>query len=167
MHIYETKRMSFFVFKKEYIKQMNEIWGNQEVMARSGGAVASVKIPKIVKWYEDCHKEYGLSVYSLKDKKSNEIIGAAGFNIDASVKRIELIAHFRKSYWHKGYATEAITGCIKLAKRHKKVKYIQASCDPKNEASIRIVEKLGFTLLGKEWFEDTRQEELVYELRLF
>lgn len=166
MKIYETKRMTFFVFKKEFSHKMKEIWGSPEVMEKSGGAVVAAKIPSIVKWYEDCHKEYGLSVYSLVDKKTNEVIGAAGFNIDATVKRIELIAHFKKSYWHKGYATEAIAACIKLAKRHKKVKYIQASCDPKNEASIRIIEKLGFTLIGKEWFEDTRQEELVYELKL-
>ncbi|MBN6886904.1 RimJ/RimL family protein N-acetyltransferase [Cytobacillus horneckiae] len=166
MVVYETERLLIKVFDQQHTEEFIKIWGSNEVMKLSGGGIAKEKIPQIIQWYQNCHKEYGLSVYCLQEKSSGEIIGAAGFNIDATVKKIEIIAHFRKQSWGKGYATEAVKACIRLAKRHKKVKKIFASADPNNIASVKLMEKLGFTCIGKEWFDDTNQEELVFEYKL-
>lgn len=46
------------------------------------------------------------------------------------------------------------------------VKRIHASVDLQNADSSKILEKIGFTYAGTEWFEDAQQEESVYEIML-
>ncbi|MDQ0268396.1 GNAT family N-acetyltransferase [Cytobacillus purgationiresistens] len=165
MIVHETERIALKVLDHSDEAAVEMIWSNAQVMKLSGGAIAKEKISKIIQWYKECHKTYGLSVYAVIEKSSGELIGTAGFNITDSVKKIEIIAHFRQTSWGKGYATEAIISCINMAKNHGKVKTIHASADTNNLASAKIMQKLDFKYQGKEWFEDTKQEELVFEYK--
>lgn len=44
-----------------------------------------------------------------------------------SVNEVELIYHFSKFFLGKGYATEAASACLELAKNHGKVDLVTAS----------------------------------------
>ena len=94
------------------------------------------------------------------------MIGAAGFNVENTIEEVELIYHFNKNSWGKGYATEAVGACMNIVKLHPKVKLVSASASKKNIGSLKILERVGFTYIGLKWFEDTQQEEPVYECRL-
>jgi len=121
---------------------------------------------QVINGYRKCHEKNGLSVYAVKDKETNEVIGAAGFNITDGIDNIELIYHFRKKSWGKGFATEAANACLEIAKKHGKVQIITASADPQNIGSLKILEKIGFISKGTKWFEDTGQEEPYYEYQI-
>lgn len=63
-------------------------------------------------------------------------------------------------YWGRGFATEALTAVIAHIFAHHAVEALKADIDPRNEASIRLLERLGFILthraqrtwlLGEEW----------------
>ncbi|WP_391123217.1 GNAT family N-acetyltransferase [Psychrobacillus sp. L3] len=77
--------------------------------------------------YRKCHVDKGLSVYAVIEKETNEVIGSAGFNMTGSVNEVELIYHFSKFFLGKGYATEAASACLELAKNHGKVDLVTAS----------------------------------------
>ncbi|CAM4146099.1 acetyltransferase [Bacillus manliponensis] len=164
--VYETTRLQLCVFNEAHLKYVKEFWGDKEVMDLCNGATAHHLLPQIIEGYRNCHLKYNLSVYAVKEKKSNIIIGAAGFNITNTAETVELIYHFSKKYWGKGFATEAAQACIEIAKHHGMVRIIHASTDPQNKDSLKILEKVGFIYTGMKWFEDTKQEEPFYKYKI-
>ncbi|MGE6256636.1 GNAT family N-acetyltransferase [Heyndrickxia sporothermodurans] len=160
--VYETERLYLCVFEDSYLKAVEEFWGNEEVMELCDGASSSEQLIQVMNGYRRCHEANGISVYAVKEKVSNDIIGAAGFNITGALDHVELIYHYSKKAWGKGFATEAAKACIELAKVHGGVRLITASADPQNKGSLKILEKVGFTYEGMKWFEDTEQEEPYY-----
>ena len=159
----ETERLLIRPFSSEDIEAAKKFWGDPEVMARSGGAAPHEDLPKVLESYRKCQEEKGLSVYAVAEKTSERVIGAAGYNIRDSVELIELIYHFSKADWGKGYATEAAKACLELAEQHGRVETVYASADPRNRSSARILEKIGFEYKGMKWFDDTNQDEPYYE----
>ncbi|WP_203249226.1 GNAT family N-acetyltransferase [Sporosarcina beigongshangi] len=164
--IYETSRLILYTLDDSHLDAAKEFWGDEEVMALCDGASSHDVLPRIINAYGKCQETHDLSVFAVEDKESNEIIGAAGFNITGSVSHVELIYHFSKKSWGKGFATEAASACIEIARNHGKVQVITASASPENRGSLKVLEKVGFTFIGMKWFEDTQQEEPCYEYRI-
>jgi [ribosomal protein S5]-alanine N-acetyltransferase len=162
--VYETDRLQLRLFEAGDVEDAMSFWGDQEVMAHCAGAIEQNFLPKVLESYQKCHVIKGLSVYAVVEKESGKVIGAAGYNVRDSVDTIELVYHFAKESWGKGYATEAAAACVNLAKQNKKVVKIYASADPLNASSLKILEKVGFHYQGLKWFEDTEQEEPYYEM---
>lgn len=50
---------------------------------------------------------------------------------------------FNRRYWNKGYATEAARELLSLAFSNLKLHRVWATCDARNHASYRVMEKLG------------------------
>lgn len=55
---------------------------------------------------------------------------------------------FGRSYWHNGYATEALKAAIQYAFETEKVHRIHAQCSPDNVASWKLLERVGFRREG-------------------
>ncbi|TQR19860.1 GNAT family N-acetyltransferase [Psychrobacillus vulpis] len=161
--VYETERLCLCVFEESHLESSKQFWGNEEVMVQCNGASPHDVLLKVIQAYRKCHEINGLSVYAVKDKETDEIIGASGFNIVGPLKEVELIYHFRKSSWGKGFATEAANACLDLAKNNGLVQIVTASASLENEGSLKILEKIGFSYKGMKWFDDTEQEEPYYE----
>lgn len=164
--IAETERLLLRVFKEMDVEDAKAFWGDQEVMEHCLGAIPHDHLHKALAAYAACHKEKGLSIYAVIEKESSRVIGAAGFNVRTTIESIELLYHFSKTAWGKGYATEAAAACVDFAIKNPTVKMIYASADSKNAGSLKILEKVGFEYKGMKWFDDTNQEEPYYELNL-
>ncbi|MBS4199968.1 GNAT family N-acetyltransferase [Bacillus sp. FJAT-49732] len=164
MVISETNRLILKVFDAEDMDAAKRFWGDREVMAYCGGPTPYENLGIVLDSYIRCYKATGLSVYAVVEKETGKIIGAAGFNIRGSLENVELLYHFSKESWGKGFATEAAAACVKIAKENGNVKSIFASADPKHAQSLKILEKVGFEYQGMKWFEDTEQEEPYYEM---
>lgn len=50
---------------------------------------------------------------------------------------------FNRRYWNNGYATEGTRALLNLAFSHFKLHRVWATCDVRNRASFRVMEKLG------------------------
>ncbi|MGI2326822.1 GNAT family N-acetyltransferase [Planococcus sp. YIM B11945] len=159
----ETSRLWLKVFAEEDTEAASRFWGDAEVMKQSGGATALKRLPKVLEGYTRCHMENGLSVYAVVEKATEQVIGCSGFNAVESIGQVELIYHFSKANWGKGYASEAVHACLELAKLHPEVQLVSASADPDNKGSLRILEKAGFTFIEDRYFEDTQKTEPYYE----
>ncbi|MEI5907941.1 GNAT family N-acetyltransferase [Bacillus spongiae] len=164
--VYETERLYLGVFDESHAEAMKTFWGNEDVMKFCDGATKHEKFPQIIKIYREIHQTNDLSVYAVQEKASSMIIGAAGFNITKSMEKIELIFHFSQSTWGKGFATEAVIACLNMARKDGRVSVITASADPRNLASLNILEKVGFQYKGTKWFDEIQQEEPYYEYHL-
>ncbi|MFD1739040.1 GNAT family N-acetyltransferase [Bacillus salitolerans] len=162
--IYETNRLIIRVLEEADYEDVKQIWGNEEVMEHCLGAISHELLPEIIRTYIHCQAEKGLSVYAVVEKESSRVIGAAGFNVKDSLEEVEMIYHFSKEVWGRGYASETGAACLNIAKQTGKVKKIYASASPHNPSSIKILEKIGFDFIGLKWFEDTKQEEPYYEM---
>ena len=73
-----------------------------------------------------------------------EHYGGTGFHgFDWDVPSVELGYFLKKSARGKGYGTEAVKLVVDFAFEHLQAKRIWASCDARNEASIKLLERCG------------------------
>jgi RimJ/RimL family protein N-acetyltransferase len=56
---------------------------------------------------------------------------------------------FNKTYWGKGYATEAVRALLEFGFNRLTLHRISANCDPSNVASNRVLMKAGMKLEGR------------------
>ncbi|WP_339149265.1 MULTISPECIES: GNAT family N-acetyltransferase [unclassified Sutcliffiella] len=164
MNVFQTERLTLRVLETIDTRALERIWGDEEVMELCTGATPHEKLPKTIEYYARCQDKKGLSVYAVVEKASGIVIGTAGFNVEEKLEKVELIYHFAKSFWGKGYATEAARACVEIAKANNAVRCVFASADPANKGSLKILEKIGFECKGLKWFDDTSQEEPYYVL---
>lgn len=162
----ESERLGLVVMDEQHIEGAKHFWGDPDVMAESGGASKPENLPVIIDAYRRCYETTGITVFGVIEKHSGQLIGASGFNTTANDKKFELIYHFAAAFWGKGYATEAGSLALKLAQKQPDVHVVYASADPKNQGSLKVLEKLGFQYIDHRWFDDTQQEEPYYEFVL-
>jgi [ribosomal protein S5]-alanine N-acetyltransferase len=88
--------------------------------------------------------EHGFCHWAVVEKSRGRVIGACGFNLFEGGPRLELVYHFARLYWGRGFATEAARACLRYAFEKLKAPAVVASADPQNTASRRVLEKIGF-----------------------
>ncbi len=88
-------------------------------------------------------------------RETDEVIGTATLAyIDRSNGRAEIGYAIARPHWRQGYATEAIRLLLHYAFEEMNLRRIEADVDPRNEASLRTLERLGFRregLLRERW----------------
>lgn len=85
----------------------------------------------------------------LIDKETGEFIGGSGLHrIDWTVKKFEIGYWIRTSRSGNGLMTEAVDGITDFAINRLLANRIEIRCDSRNFRSMRIAERLGFTLEG-------------------
>jgi len=77
------------------------------------------------------------------------VIGTATlFNLALDNNRAEVGYALAQERWGQGYMNEALRGLLKYAFESLKLRRLEADVDPRNEASIRTLERLGFRREG-------------------
>jgi RimJ/RimL family protein N-acetyltransferase len=80
---------------------------------------------------------------------SNKLIGTATlFNLNLSNGRAEIGYAMGRAYWGNGYMNEALKALVKHAFEVVQLRRLEADVDPRNTASIRTLERLGFQREG-------------------
>jgi RimJ/RimL family protein N-acetyltransferase len=97
-------------------------------------------------------------VWAIELAAKREMIGLCClFNADAVSKRAELGFGLHRSFWGHGYMTEAARAVVDCGFDVFPLHRIEAEIDPRNVASARVLERLGFTkegLLRGRWIVD-------------
>jgi RimJ/RimL family protein N-acetyltransferase len=90
-------------------------------------------------------------------KSDGQLIGGCRLNIADAKSRQGRIAYlFNRNYWGRGYATEATAAIIAFGFEQLGMHRIFATCDVKNFASARVLEKVGMRREGLR-----REDELL------
>ncbi len=80
---------------------------------------------------------------------SGKLIGTCTlFNLNLSNGRAELGYALGRAYWGNGYMNEALKALVKHAFEVIQLRRLEADVDPRNTASIRTLERLGFQREG-------------------
>lgn len=118
MIIMETPRLLLRRLELDDIDILMEVWGDNEVMLYCGGAGNREQELRSLRFYMDLYDREGFSPYAVLLREAGELIGVAGFNPPNHECEAELMYHFKKSHWGKGYATEAAKACVEFAQNH-------------------------------------------------
>ena len=107
--------------------------------------------------------------WGLALRESNRVIGTATlFNLNLDNDRAELGYAMGRAHWGKGYMNEALRALVSYAFDVMNLRRLEADVDPRNAASIRTLERLGFQregFLRERWHvEGEIQDALFYGL---
>ncbi|TVP89757.1 GNAT family N-acetyltransferase [Alkalibacterium sp.] len=159
MIIASTQRLILRTLDESDLDDLMNIWGNPEVMRYSGGAGSREQEKKALTFYIRLQTEKGYSPFGVIDKESKELFGVCGFNPPSDLGAIELMYHFAKENWGKGYATEAGKACIDYAQQQGITDKLAAFIDPANHGSEKVLRKLGFQYEGTAFHQGSGQVE--------
>jgi RimJ/RimL family protein N-acetyltransferase len=95
-------------------------------------------------------QQYGYSRGLMIDRTSGEAIGDAGLLYLPATKEVELGYRLGKPWWGKGLATEAAIGWLDYAFNGLGLPEVIAFSHPDNVASVRVIQKSGFTFLRQD-----------------
>jgi ribosomal-protein-alanine N-acetyltransferase len=89
-------------------------------------------------------------VFALMEKEQGRMIGSGEINIRDIINKTGEIAYIvNPDYWGKGFATEAAKRLIDFGFKEFNLHRIYATCDPRNIASSKVLEKIGMTKEGR------------------
>lgn len=93
--------------------------------------------------------------WSITCPEDDGMIGQVSlFNFSEQNRRAEIGYGLVRRHWGKGYMHEALSAVLDLAFTSLALRRLEADIDPRNAASLRALERLGFTregLLRERW----------------
>ena len=151
--VLETARLVCRETRNEDAAALFEIHSNPEVMRywstppmqHLGEAEARVKLVR-------GHAAAGTG---FEQREDTRVIGTLSlFRFDQQNDRAEIGYVLGRAFWGKGFMHEALTALIEFAFGAMELRRLEADTDPRNGASIRALERLGFAregLLRERW----------------
>jgi len=98
-----------------------------------------------------CYDEGFCYDFIVEEKSSGRAIGVINLHDIDFTKDIGYIGYwFAEDVWGKGYGTESASAFVDFFMRVAGIKTIYALCHPKNTASCRVLEKIGFVYDGEK-----------------
>ena len=122
--------------------QVMRYWSSGPLQNREAAAAMQREIAQ--QNLSDTQMKWGLA---LRD--TDKLIGTVTlFNLSRSNGRAEIGYAMGSAYWGKGYMNEALKALIVHAFDVMNFRRLEADVDPRNDASIRTLERLGFQREG-------------------
>ncbi|RUL47433.1 MULTISPECIES: GNAT family N-acetyltransferase [Lysinibacillus] len=102
-----------------------------------------------ISWYESIRDNKTGMRWGITLKEQGIVVGSCGFhNKVAQHFRTEIGFELSKEQWGKGIASEAVEAIIRYGYEQMNFQRIEALIEPPNQASQKLVEKLGFVREG-------------------
>lgn len=117
-----------------------------------------------IDWTRQRYAELGYCLWAVTLAANGEFLGQCGLlvhDIDG-VREIEVAYLFKRSAWHRGYATEAARACRDYAFRELGCDHVISLIRPANLPSRAVAERNGMTVWKTTTFRDL--EAVVYRV---
>jgi ribosomal-protein-alanine N-acetyltransferase len=150
---YETERLSLKVLDEsaapmvlDYYKRNSEFLKEWEPIRDASFYEEEQHIKQLKSDTANIESGNLLRLWISKKNDTDKIIGTVSFNniVRGAFLSCHLGYRLDKDEVNKGYAAEAINKGIEIMFNEYKLHRIEANIMPKNKASLRVVEKLGF-----------------------
>jgi len=107
--------------------------------------------------------------FAIARREDDAVVGTCAlFHLDATCRRAEVGYVLLASEWGKGYANEGVAAMLGWGFEQLGLNRVEADIDPRNVASARALERLGFTREGhlrERWIVDGEiSDSLIYGL---
>jgi RimJ/RimL family protein N-acetyltransferase len=101
------------------------------------------------------YARHGFGLYAVQLKSSGEVIGMCGLIKRDTLPDVDIGYAFLPQYRGQGYALEAAQATLQHARDDIGLSRLIAIVDPMNEASVRLLKKLGMSFeRTMRWHED-------------
>lgn len=104
------------------------------------------------------YERHNFGLFQVELKDSHTPIGMCGLLKREELPHPDIGFAFLPDFWNKGFAFEAAAAVLKDARERLQLDRLLAIVNPDNEASIRLLEKLGFN------FEQMKGDVKLYAL---
>jgi RimJ/RimL family protein N-acetyltransferase len=142
--ILSTPRLILRNFAIEDAQSMFELNADPQVIRYTGDEpFASVEAALSFILNYDRYTQYGYGRWTVIHSQTLEYLGWCGLNYNEDNKETDLGFRFMKKWWGKGYATEAAKECLSFGFNQLGLKKIIGRALIENNASIRVLTKLG------------------------
>ena len=139
--IIKTKRLNIYPLSDREIQDLIDNCPDEGLAAAYGQMLEGCRNnPEQRQWY---------APWAMETKEDKKRIGTLGFRGPVSENSVEIGYGIDKEFEGQGYTTEAVKVLLDFAFDGDEVLFVEAEADENNAASIRILEKLGFTRYGQ------------------
>ncbi len=154
MVVAETERALIRELENSDTPALSKILGDPSVMEFSSkGALTEADTARFIEWCSRSYQEHGYGQWALIENKSGSLIGFCGFSnttVDG-VEEVEIAYRLAQVQWGMGLASEAAKLVLEHGFSNCNIEPIVGIVSPRHEASIRVLEKIGF-----QSFSETR-----------
>lgn len=98
---------------------------------------------------QDSFKRQMMLKWGVARKLDNKLIGTTTlYNLDFTNRRAEVGYALGREYWGRGYMQEALQALLSFCFETLDLRRLEADVDPRNQASLQTLERLGFRREG-------------------
>lgn len=125
------------------LELMATLLGDPEVMAYYPAPKSLVETQDWIDWNKQNYADYGFGLWII-ETLDGEFVGDCGLTWQtiSGIRDLEVGYHVRAALQGRGYATEAATACVELARSLGHTR-LTANIDAANTPSQRVAEKSG------------------------
>jgi [ribosomal protein S5]-alanine N-acetyltransferase len=104
----------------------------------------------------DHYEKYDFGRWAIELKSSGECMGWCGLRHRPETQLTDLGYRYARKFWNQGFATEAALKCLELGfEKYSQTKIIGRVMEG-NQASVRVLEKIGMHYIGEFEFDEHR-----------
>lgn len=163
----KTKRIGFSRWNAADLDLAFQLWGEKEVtqFICAAGSLTSQDIINRLDTEIHNDKVFHIQYWPVFELVTDELIGCCGIRpFKSETHSCEIGFHLRKKYWGMGYACEAAKAVIDYSFTILRAGKLYAGHHPQNKASEKLLVKLGFHYIGKNYYKPTGLYHPSYEL---
>jgi RimJ/RimL family protein N-acetyltransferase len=168
----ETSRLLLRRWRSEDLDGFAAVNAQPEVMRyiHDGRTLDRAATAERLAAYQGHWDEHGFGLYAVEVKKTGELAGFTGLAVPTFLPEIlpavEIGWRFGRAYWGRGLATEAAQAVVAQARAELRLRRLVSIHVVGNEASTRVMVKLGMLLERETVQPDTGREVRVYAMDL-
>ncbi len=151
----ETSRLWLRPFDMADAESLHQLWVEPAVRKYlwDDQIISPDTVVEVIEASKKSFAEYGVGFWTLTGKEGIETFGFCGqrhFQEDgASNREVEVLYGLSTKHWGKGFSTEAAQQVIRCGFEQVSLDAIYAGVDAPNEASFRVMERLGMKFLRR------------------
>jgi ribosomal-protein-alanine N-acetyltransferase len=162
----KSVRLGFDVWNAQDFDLAGRLWGDSDVTRFNGGPLTPTQVRERLSREIANHEGHGIQYWPIFLLRTGEHVGCCGLQPRSPNDGIyELGFHLRKMFWGQDFGREAAEAVIGHAFSTLGMRGLFAGHNPENEASRRILVRLGFQYTHHEFYPPTAQVEPCYLLR--
>jgi len=149
--ILRTGRLVLRPFENDDAADLLRVFAEPDVVRywSSGAWTDIAQAEAMIAEARQAYRDGGLARYAIALADTNRLIGICNLRgFFEQNRRCELGYALGRAYWGQGFAAEALEALLDHAFHVLDINRIEADIDPRNEASARLLEKLGFRKEG-------------------
>jgi [ribosomal protein S5]-alanine N-acetyltransferase len=150
----QSTHLGFRQWSTKDIELAMGLWGDAEVTKCIGGPFSEAQVSQRLLKEIASQREHGIQYWPIFLLTTGEHVGCCGLR-PYKQKIYEIGFHLRKRFWGQGYAAEAAQVVINYAFHTLEAQALFAGHHPDNEASRRLLTKLGFQYTHDQYYTPT------------